>query len=238
MTKRIHLISGPRNVSTALMYSFAQRQDITVVDEPLYAYYLSNYYAEHPGKEEIIQSQNQCAASVVREIFLGSYQTNEIFIKNMAHHLVGMDLGFLNELSNIFLIRDPLEVINSFSKVIQDPDMQAIGIQRQYEIYRELTTRGMSPIVIDGSVLRNSPREVLTICCEKIGISFEGSMLSWPIGPKPEDGIWAKYWYTSVHQSTGFKAHEKKEISLSKKLVPLWEEAKTYYDKLYPHSIR
>jgi len=36
---RINLWSSPRNVSTALMYSFAQRLDTTVVDEPLYAYY-------------------------------------------------------------------------------------------------------------------------------------------------------------------------------------------------------
>ena len=39
-TLRIQLWSGPRNVSTALMYSFAQRPDTRVVDEPLYAHYL------------------------------------------------------------------------------------------------------------------------------------------------------------------------------------------------------
>ena len=35
---RLNVWSGPRNVSTALMYSFAQRSDTRVVDEPLYAY--------------------------------------------------------------------------------------------------------------------------------------------------------------------------------------------------------
>ena len=39
--KRICLWSGPRNISTALMYSFAQRDDTAVYDEPLYAHYLS-----------------------------------------------------------------------------------------------------------------------------------------------------------------------------------------------------
>lgn len=38
--KRICLWSGPRNVSTALMY-LAQRADTVVYDEPLYAHYLS-----------------------------------------------------------------------------------------------------------------------------------------------------------------------------------------------------
>jgi len=40
MTLRINCWSGPRNVSTALMYSFRQRTDTTVVDEPIYAHYL------------------------------------------------------------------------------------------------------------------------------------------------------------------------------------------------------
>ena len=32
----ISLWSGPRSMSTALMYSFAQRSDTRVLDEPLY----------------------------------------------------------------------------------------------------------------------------------------------------------------------------------------------------------
>lgn len=37
----IHCWSGPRCCSTSLMYSFAQRDDCTVLDEPLYASYLA-----------------------------------------------------------------------------------------------------------------------------------------------------------------------------------------------------
>ena len=37
---KIMLWSSPRNISTALMYSFAQREDTSVMDEPFYAYYL------------------------------------------------------------------------------------------------------------------------------------------------------------------------------------------------------
>ena len=35
MTAAICLWSGPRNVSTALMYSFAQNEHVAVIDEPL-----------------------------------------------------------------------------------------------------------------------------------------------------------------------------------------------------------
>ena len=40
MKKKICLWSCPRNVSTALMYSFRSRPDTMVFDEPLYAHYL------------------------------------------------------------------------------------------------------------------------------------------------------------------------------------------------------
>ena len=56
MTKRINLISGPRNISTALMYSFGNRKDTSVVDEPMYAYYLHNTGIDHPGKEAVLGS--------------------------------------------------------------------------------------------------------------------------------------------------------------------------------------
>ena len=55
---RIFLWSGPRNISTTLMYSFAQRKDTKVFDEPLYAFYLSQTDAKeyHPDAELIINS--------------------------------------------------------------------------------------------------------------------------------------------------------------------------------------
>ena len=68
---RINLWSGPRNVSTALMYSFAQRADTRVVDEPLYAHYLRVSGADHPGREEVLAALDQDGERVVREVILG-----------------------------------------------------------------------------------------------------------------------------------------------------------------------
>jgi hypothetical protein len=50
MTAAICLWSGPRNVSTALMYSFAQNEAVAVIDEPLYGHYLRVTGADHPGR--------------------------------------------------------------------------------------------------------------------------------------------------------------------------------------------
>jgi len=48
MPKIIHAISGPRNISTALMYSFAQRPGCAVCDEPMYVLYLEILAVDHP----------------------------------------------------------------------------------------------------------------------------------------------------------------------------------------------
>ena len=49
----IFMWSGPRNISTALMRSFENRNDTKVYDEPFYAYYLKHTNLNHPMKEEM-----------------------------------------------------------------------------------------------------------------------------------------------------------------------------------------
>ena len=54
----IAMWSGPRNLSTALMRSFANRKDVEAVfDEPFYASYLVSTKKDHPMKKEIIENQ-------------------------------------------------------------------------------------------------------------------------------------------------------------------------------------
>jgi hypothetical protein len=70
MSKVICLWASPRNISTAMMYSFAQRKEIKVVDEPFYAYYLNNVNPNtlHPGKKEILNSQSSNFNEVLQEL--------------------------------------------------------------------------------------------------------------------------------------------------------------------------
>ena len=68
MTLRINCWSGPRNISTALMYSFRERVDTTVIDEPFYAHYLRVSGREHPGYQEVLDSQDQYSEQVIRNV--------------------------------------------------------------------------------------------------------------------------------------------------------------------------
>lgn len=54
-TIRICLWSGPRNISTALMRSFENRDDCEVWDEPFYGYYLDQTGLDHPGREAVLE---------------------------------------------------------------------------------------------------------------------------------------------------------------------------------------
>ena len=62
---RIQCWSGPRNISTALMYSWRQRTDTTVVDEPFYGHYLTIDDRGHPGVEAVLASQSHDADEVI-----------------------------------------------------------------------------------------------------------------------------------------------------------------------------
>ena len=89
MNKRICLWSCPRNVSTALMYSFAQRRDTKVFDEPLYAHYLLQSGVEHPARGEVLKFQEN-DGNKISNIFAFTHPSQDITkltskIKNELH---------------------------------------------------------------------------------------------------------------------------------------------------------
>lgn len=232
-TRRIHLISGPRNISTALMYAFGNRKDMAVVDEPFYAYYLAQHpQLDHPGKKEVLKSQSIQFDEVLSEVVLGSYPQPFVFIKNMAHHLDGANWSFLREVQNVFLIRNPKQLIASFAQVIAEPTLLDIGLQLEYDLLQYVLRCRQTPIVIDSNEILKDPEGQLRRLCERLGIPFDTAMLRWAAGTRAEDGVWAKYWYTNVHQSTGWKKQKTSEREFPSHLTALLKEAQKYYEGL------
>ncbi|MFZ1800275.1 MAG: hypothetical protein WAU24_10475, partial [Chitinophagaceae bacterium] len=137
-TKKICLWSSPRNISTAMMYSFASRPDTIVFDEPLYAHYLVKTGIDHPGKKEILAAQENDGEKVVHDIILKDYDKPVSFFKQMTHHLFELNEDFLSEVSNIIFIRDPRQIISSYAKVRPDVTMQDIGIEKQWQLFNIL----------------------------------------------------------------------------------------------------
>ena len=242
-TKRICLWSGPRNVSTALMYAFAQRNDTQVIDEPLYAHYLYTKYgthraeSTHPATAEVLASMATDATEVVRDVILGPCDSPVLFMKQMAHHLIEMDLGFLEQTVNVFLIRDPKEMLPSLAKVIGIPTLADTGLKRQHDLLVSLRAAGQAPPILDARLLLEAPRRVLCQLCECLGLGFEASMLSWEAGGNAADGVWAPYWYGNVHRSTGFAPYCPKSEPFPAELTDALAVCMPYYDVLYRDAI-
>ncbi|MEM6316385.1 MAG: hypothetical protein AAF960_01875 [Bacteroidota bacterium] len=238
-TTRINVWSSPRNVSTAFMYAFAQRMDTTVVDEPLYAHYLSKTTSQavHPKTKEILETMEQDGEKVVKKVVFGNYITPIVLFKQMTHHLISLDVSFLEKTKNVLLIRDPRRIIASYAKVIDNPTMADIGVKMQYELFQYLKKTDNVAAVIDAKYLLLNPLKVLKKLCRQLSIPYDANMLKWEAGPIPEDGIWAKDWYANVHQSTGFIPYIEKEVHLNEHLSELVAECQFYYESLLQNAI-
>lgn len=236
--RRLCLWSGPRNVSTALMVSFAQRRDTRVVDEPLYAHYLRVSGAEHPGRDEVLAAQDNDGERVVRDVVLGPCDRALHFQKHMAHHLVELDRDFLRCTINVLLIRDPAEVVRTLRHQIAAPTLRDVGIRAQAELQDELEAAGQAPPVLDAKELLSDPEGVLRELCRRVALPFDPAMLAWPAGERPYEGIWAPHWYQNVRRSTGFEQWRPRDEPLPASLAPLVAECRPWYDRLMHHAIR
>ena len=121
-TKRIGMWSGPRNISTALMRSFENRVDTTVVDEPFYAYFLNETGIKHPIYKEVIQSYDTSWNNISNTL-IGPIPNDKTiwYQKLMTHHWVeNASLDWLEKIHNCFLIRNPKEVIISYFQIHND----------------------------------------------------------------------------------------------------------------------
>ena len=230
--KRISMWSGPRNVSTAIMYSFAQRSDTKVVDEPLYGYYLKHTGANHPGTMNLLNELETDEQKVIREMVEHDYKSEVIFFKNMAHHLVDLDMNFLVNFSNLILIRDPKQVLISLSKTLNNIELIDTAFEFQWNIYAQLRELSVEPIIIDSKDLLSNPRDYLMALCERLEIQFYDSMLRWETGGIEEDGIWAQYWYENVHKSRGFQPLKERSENLPSGMEALYEKCNEYYEML------
>jgi hypothetical protein len=230
--------SGPRNISTAMMYSFGNRADCEAWDEPFYGFSLKTKGNDHPMRDEIIADMECDWDRLVTKCTTPSAKPL-LYQKHMTHHmLAGYDRSFIRGLTNAFLIRDPAKVLASYTQKWAEVDLEAIGFVAQAEIFDMVADQlGHAPPVVDSDDVLADPRGVLTRLCEACGISFDEAMLAWPKGPKSFDGIWAKHWYNAAWGSTGFSAPPAKQVDLPPQLLRIAEQAQPIYDRLKRHAL-
>jgi len=231
MAKIISVWSGPRNISTALMYSFSRRSDMRVVDEPLYAHYLLRTGVNHPGRQEVIDSMEADPERIWKK-YKDEAAVKHVFLKNMAHHAIDLPEEWFTGPIPLFLIRDPHDMLPSLGRVLENPVLRDTGLDKQLEMVHTLQAAGREVLVVEGADILKDPPGMLRILCERLEIIFEENMLSWPAGPLPEDGVWARYWYEQVHRSTGFNPWKPAVRDIPDRLKPLLDQCQPYYAEL------
>ena len=233
--------SGPRNISTAMMRSWGSRSDTFVIDEPYYAHYLSQNDLDHPGREDVIQEGELDSGKVSQGLVNDTKESCSIYYqKHITHHLLdSIDREWMKSVVNCFLIRDPKDMIISYSKVHPDLNMHLLGLEEQNEIFEYVKNiAGEVPPVIDAKDVLMNPRDILGKFCDKIGVIFSEEMLSWSRGPRDTDGNWGKYWYKNVVNSTGFNEYKPKMEEVPDRYLDLYEGSYKLYKNLHDLRIK
>ena len=237
---RVAMWSGPRNISTAMMRSWENRGDAAVWDEPFYAYYLDSTGIEHPVDSEVIAAGETDWRRVVERL-VGEVPDGcpVFFQKHMTHHLLPeIERGWMDEVVNCFLIRDPREVLASYTRMRSTVTVEDVGVPQQAEIFDYVQARSRDiPVVLDARDVLENPRGVLGALCDRVGVGFTDRMLAWPPGPRESDGVWAKHWYRSVHRSSGFQPYVAKTDPLPGHLEPLARECEPHYRRLWEQRL-
>jgi hypothetical protein len=245
---RLAMWSGPRNVSTAFMRSWGNRDDTVVVDEPFYAHYLQVTGLDHPGREEIIATHESDWRRVAESLVAPQPPHVRVFYqKQMSHHLLPhMGREWLDSVTHAFLVRDPAAMLASLGEKLAEFDLLATGLPQQVEIFEHVLARtGRAPPVLDSADLLLQPEAMLRALCDALGVPFSSRMLSWPAGRRATDGCWAKHWYDRVERSTGFEtpapARETArpvERSMPPAVAEIEARCRPLYERLRAHRLR
>ncbi len=235
----ISLWSGPRNCSTALMYSFAQRSDMCVLDEPLFGHFLQQTGVSRPSREDVLATM-----PLDRPTVLSQFERRgkpHLFLKHMANHLEGWnEWADFAQNSHVVLTRDPVRVLASYQQHIQSPTRLDLCYDHQLWWLNHLKAKGIPVLVLDSDALVSNPEVQLKRLCYFLDLPWDEKMLRWKAGPRPEDGVWAQYWYHRVHASEGWEGHHfgkpRPETSgWAEELQQVLVEVQPVFEKLQVH---
>ncbi|NEP51427.1 MAG: hypothetical protein F6K65_22545 [Moorea sp. SIO3C2] len=241
--KHIAMWTCARSRSTLMTRTFQELDGCLIFDEPFYPPYLATQEFDHPHRLEMIERYETNYEKVISKITGDLPQGYSFsFQKHTPNNLPkNMDLNWLIGFDNFFLIRHPREVIASRQKIYNYPKkftLHEIGMEDMYNLFIFIQERtNKVPLVVDSNDLIRNPQKVLQALCNKLGLCYSDQMLTWKPGLRETDPVWAKTWYKTVINSSGFIPFTEQEITLPDHLKLVFEECLPFYDKLYQYRM-
>ena len=223
-----------------------------VIDEPFYAYWLNaTQRVDDPGYAATLAHHETDWRRVAEMVITAGRNPHaRSYQKHMAIHMLAeVDLGFMTELQNCFLIRHPAEVIASMAafrsltpKTTADVAAAAylVGIPQLERIFDEATRiQGGIPTVVDANDVLQRPSAVLAEFCQSVGLPFDPSApIQWAPGKHPNDGAWADEWYQSVFATEGLQPYQARPSRIPDALEPVLEYCLPSYERIAQHKIK
>ena len=217
------------------MYSFAQRSDTRVLDEPLFGHFLKHNGVDRPSRDEVLRtmptSKREALATLAHEP-----SDDVLFLKHMANHLEGLDWNDVDgpDHRHVILTRHPDGVLPSYLAHIDRPTLLDLGYAHQHCI---LNHAGERAEVVTAESLFAQPEATLRALCNALDLPWQPGMLAWKKGGRPEDGVWAQYWYEGVHQSNGWEPRELQHGEVPESLAELRETCLQHYLALQARAL-
>ena len=138
---RIAMWSGPRNISTALMRAWENRPDAWVVDEPLYAHYLTQVTGRASGRRRGDPASRQRLGAGRGRPGRADSRTAAASTTRSTWPTTGCRTcaaSGSSSLTNAFLIRHPAEMLPSLAAKMGLPVLRDTGLPQQVEIFRDV----------------------------------------------------------------------------------------------------
>ncbi|XP_061348479.1 branched-chain-amino-acid aminotransferase-like protein 2 [Gastrolobium bilobum] len=179
----IHSWSAPRSLSTSLMYSFAQRDDIEVLAEPLCANFLRVTGLDRPYREELLSKMESDGNKVINDMIFGPRRKKYRFLQIEGNNAKADDAimldqdGYLSETNatNIFIVKrgrvltphadyclpgitraTVMELVVKEQLILEERRISLSKVHTTDEIWTTGTMGELSPIVkVDGRIIGN-----------------------------------------------------------------------------------
>jgi hypothetical protein len=192
----------PRAASTAFERMVIERGDHEVFDEPFSEHY---YFGRDKVSPRFAEVRPDVTPAAILERIDEAAGRGPVFLKDMAYHVTGLaSPAFAGRFTNTFLIRDPARSLPSLARMWSDFTDEEAGYAALAALVEHAEAAGQEPVVIDSDDLCRAPQAVVAAWCERVGIRFDPSALSWAPGMREEWRLWPD-WYGATSRSTGFR---------------------------------